>query len=210
MKIMKKFLLFFPLLVLASCGQSASSQAENSSDMKTYVVVDLQKDFYHPEGRLSVGGADVMPGRVAAAIKDCDAVIFTLDWHPYAHCSFAAQGGPWPAHCVQYTDGASLPFEVIQAAQGKRILYYFKGQDPAREEYGAFADITPEQKAVLDSSSEIVVCGLCGDYCVGQTIRRLVELGYGPRIVVDMACTGSIDDGSSLAATIEEFNLRTR
>ena len=202
---MKKATFLLSLLVLFACGRGNDVQ-----NMKTYVVVDLQKDFYHPEGRLSVAGADVMPGRVAEAIKDCDAVIFTLDWHPYAHCSFAAQGGPWPAHCVQYTDGASLPFEVIEAAQGKKVLYYFKGQDPGQEEYGAFADITDEQKAVFDNSSEIVVCGLCGDYCVGQTIRRLVELGYGDKITVDMACTGSIDDGSSLQATIGEFNLRIK
>ena len=176
--------------------------------MKTLIVVDLQKDFWHPQGRLSVKGADVLPQRVAAALKDYDAVIFTLDWHPYAHCSFAPQGGPWPEHCVQYTEGASLPFEVLEAAQGAKVMLYFKGRNPRREEYGAFARIPGEQLEVLRASDEIVVCGLCGDYCVGQTIRNLAGLGFAGKMAVDMDCTGSIDDGSTLEAIIEEFKLR--
>ena len=176
--------------------------------MKTLVVVDLQKDFWHPEGRLCVKGADVLPARTAAAVKNYDAVIFTLDWHPYGHCSFASRGGLWPEHCVQYTEGASLPFEVLQAAQGAKIMYFFKGRDPRREEYGAFSRISEEQLEVLKASDEIVVCGLCGDYCVGETIKRLAGLGFAGKMAVDMDCTGSIDDGSVLEGIIKEFKLR--
>ena len=183
--------------------------AENFSkrNMTTRIIVDLQRDFYAADGRLSVKGAEVIPARTAKAVQDCDAVIFTLDWHPADHCSFTAQEGPWPEHCVAYTDGASLPFELMKAVQGKKVMYYFKGCNPAEEEYGAFAAITKEQREVLDASEKIVVSGLCGDYCVGQTIRNLVALGYGKRICVDMACTGSIDDGSTLEGIIAEFGL---
>lgn len=177
--------------------------------MKTFVIVDLQKDFWHPEGRLSVKGAEVYPARVAEAVKDYDAVIFTLDWHPYGHCSFVPQGGPWPEHCVQYTEGASLPFEVIAAAEGKKVFRYFKGQDPGTEEYGAFSDIPEDQLQTLKASDRIVVCGLCGDYCVGETIKNLVGLGFGPKLAVDLDCTGSIDDGSTLESIIKEFKIKT-
>ena len=176
--------------------------------MRTLITVDLQKDFWHPEGRLSVGGADVLPARIAAAVKNYDSVIFTLDWHPLDHCSFAGQGGPWPEHCVQYTDGASLPFEVLESARGLNVMYHFKGRDPRREEYGAFVRTPRRQLDVLQRSDEIVVCGLCGDYCVGQTVRNLVRLGYGAKLAVDMSCTGSIDDGSTIEAIVEELKIR--
>ena len=175
--------------------------------MKTYIVVDLQKDFYSPDGRLSVKGADAIPARVAKALQNVDAVIFTLDWHPFAHCSFKPQGGPWPEHCVEYTEGASLPFEVLKAAEGKIVKYYRKGCDPGKEEYGAFENIFEDQMALLKSSDEIVVCGLCGDYCVGATLRNLARLGFGDRLKVDLECTGSIDDGSSLRNTLEELGV---
>ena len=179
--------------------------------MKTLIVVDLQKDFYAPDGRLSVKGADVFPARVAEAIADYDAVIFTLDWHLFGHCSFAPQGGPWPEHCVQYTDGASLPFEVVKAAYeaGCKVMYYFKGQDPGTEEYGAFLNTPEDQLAVLDASSQIVICGLCGDYCVGETAKNLVALGFGDKLAADLSLTGSIDDGSTFLRTIKDLNLTT-
>ena len=176
--------------------------------MRTLIVVDLQKDFWDPEGRLSVKGAEGLPSRVAAAVKNYDSVMFTLDWHPLGHCSFASEGGPWPEHCVQYTEGASLPFEVLESAKGLKVMYYFKGRNPRREEYGAFGRIKREQMEVLRQSDEITVCGLCGDYCVGETVRNLVRQGFGDKLSVDMACTGSIDDGSTIEAIIKEFKLR--
>ena len=175
--------------------------------MNTLIVVDLQKDFYAPCGRLSVKGADVLPGRIAAALKNYDAVIFTLDWHPLGHCSFVPQGGPWPEHCVRYSEGASLPFEVLKAAEGLKVMYYFKGQNPSEEEYGAFSEIPEDQLEILKASDRIVVCGLCGDYCVGQTVKNLAGLGFAGKLSVDLACTGSIDDGSTIASIIKELDL---
>lgn len=177
--------------------------------MKTYIVTDLQKDFYSPDGRLSVNGAETLPSKVAENVKLYDAVIFTLDWHPVDHCSFTSRGGSWPVHCVQYTDGASLPLEVVEAVRGLEVMHYFKGQDPLREEYGAFSDIPEDQMSALERSAEIVICGLCGDYCVGETIKNLVKLGFGGKLAVDLGCTGSIDDGSVLRSIIEEYKLKT-
>ena len=176
--------------------------------MKTLVAVDLQKDFYAPDGRLSVSGADALPAKVAEALKGYDAVIFTLDWHPLDHCSFAPQGGPWPVHCVAYSDGAALPTELLAAAGGLRTMLYLKGRSPELEEYGAFNELPVEMKELLDESDEIVVCGLCGDYCVGESVKRLIELGYGGKLGVDLSLTGSIDDGSVIRGIIRDYNLK--
>lgn len=53
------------------------------------LLVDVQRDF--------------CPGG-ALAVPDGDAVVpiyASRDWHPASHPSFASEGGPWPAHCLQ-------------------------------------------------------------------------------------------------------------
>lgn len=177
--------------------------------MKTLVVVDLQKDFYHPEGSLYVSGAEVLPDRVAAIIPQFDAVVFTLDWHPYDHCSFKPQGGIWPVHCVANSEGASLPLNVIGAATGHRMISFRKGRNRDMEEYAAFNTLPADIAEIFDGSDSITLCGLCGDYCVGDTIKNLIKYGYGDKLVVDLDCTGSIDGGTVLNGIIEDNKLKT-
>lgn len=177
--------------------------------MRTIIVIDMQKDFYSTEGSLYVNGAEVLPERFVEVIKDFDNVIFTLDWHPSRHCSFKPQGGIWPPHCVNYTTGASLPESVMEAATDKNVMFYLKGKDIDKEEYGAFADIPDDQLAALRDSSEIAIGGLCGDYCVSESIKMLAKLGFADKLAVLMDCTFSIDDGSTLAKTIKKFKLKT-
>ena len=83
------------------------------------LIIDLQKDFIY--GSLTVPGAtQVLPA--INEVKDrFDLVYFTLDWHPVNHCSFQAQGGPWPVHCVHHTAGAALDESVLSARIPKRV-----------------------------------------------------------------------------------------
>ncbi|MDO5442719.1 MAG: isochorismatase family protein [Bacteroidia bacterium] len=180
--------------------------------MKTLIIVDLQKDFYDPKGSLSVSGADVFPSKIAALVPDYDNVYMTLDWHPLNHCSFKQNGGIWPVHCLKYSWGASLPDEVLNALDitKQHVSYYHKGDRSYEEEYEAYKDITDNQLKFLRDSDAIDICGLCGDYCVGLTIKRLIELGLRDKITVIKGCTGSIDDGSTLEGIIKDNNLKTK
>ena len=98
---------------------------------KILVVVDVQRDFFSPEGSLYVKGSETLPAKIAAIAPDYDLVVFTLDWHPATHCSFAAQGGPWPSNCVAYTQGAGLSDEFceILSSKGERAMLHFKGSE---------------------------------------------------------------------------------
>lgn len=180
--------------------------------MKSLIVVDLQKDFYDPKGSLYVAGAEKFPELITRHIRNFDNIFFTLDWHPLSHCSFAQNGGPWPPHCVQHSWGASLPDEVLSAIDLSRqeVSYYQKGTRSYEEEYAAFKYISDSDLKVLSQSEEIGVCGLCGDYCVGLTIERLIELGLKDRIVIYDECVGSIDGGASFKALKEKYNLKIR
>lgn len=179
---------------------------------KTIIIVDLQKDFYDPRGSLYVSGAEVLPARIASFVKEYDNVFFTLDWHPLDHCSFKQYGGIWPTHCVEYSWGSSLPDEVLNALDSNRqiISYYHKGDRSYREEYAAYLNIEDNELKILRGSDRIDVCGLCGDYCVGLTAKRLVELGLKDKMVLLMDCIGSLDGGSELNGIIGENGLNCR
>ena len=75
--------------------------------MRALVVVDYQNDFAAPDGALSVSGGDAIAERINELMRsgDYDLVVATRDWHPPDHGSFTEQGGIWPVHCVQDTDG---------------------------------------------------------------------------------------------------------
>ena len=75
-------------------------------------------------------------------------------------------------HCVAYTAGTALPMELLRAARSYEVA--LKGQSPEREEYGAFADGKP--LASIVEAEEVVVCGIAGDYCVGETLRNIVKM----------------------------------
>src|SRR6185437_11919099 len=102
--------------------------------VRALIVVDVQNDFC-PGGALAVpDGAAVVEGvnRLAA---QAGFVVATRDWHPADHGSFAAQGGPWPVHCVAGTLGAQLH----SALDPTRVdVIVDKGQDPGTEGYSGF------------------------------------------------------------------------
>ena len=184
---------------------------------KVLVVVDVQKDFFHPEGALYVKGGEVLPERIAKVIPEFDAVVFTVDWHPYNHCSFKENGGIWPVHCVQYTEGASLPNEFMPFLTGGNVVR--KGTYTREEEYGANPqDIVYTVPVGNNEEYEIVFCGIAGDYCVRETIEntriamKAVKFFrgsdfYPSKLSVWIDGVASIDDGTTLREFMKENNI---
>ena len=75
------------------------------------LIVDVQNDFL-AGGSLAVPDGDGVLPPLNQWIERFAAnrlpVFATRDWHPPDHCSFKAQGGPWPSHCVANTMGAQF------------------------------------------------------------------------------------------------------
>ena len=164
------------------------------------VVVDVQRDFFDPSGSLYVSGSETLPEKIAAAAQGYDAVIFTLDFHPAAHCSFKEQGGIWPSHCVAHTQGAGLADCFAAVMKHKPFEIFLKGTDAGSEQYGAFEDLTgfPVIESWLKGCSKVDVCGIAGDYCVKESAKNLLKYVDASRIGILLDCIGSIDDGSAI------------
>lgn len=155
-----------------------------------------------------------MPEKIARIAESHDAVIFTLDWHPADHCSFLEQGGPWPSHCVAYTQGAGLAdaFAPILAKKDK-VRLFLKGTDPSKEQYGAFEGDSGIDGTILEwfaKADEVDICGIAGDYCVKESANNLLGFVPASKVTMLLGLIRSIDDGTTLRAFIKEKGLRSR
>ena len=56
------------------------------------IVVDVQKDFC-PRGALAVENGNAVVPVLNALMPKFGCVVFTRDWHPADHCSFAGRPG---------------------------------------------------------------------------------------------------------------------
>lgn len=209
------------IAAIVSCTSSAQKAEEKGAEApvvemksKVLVVVDVQRDFFDPSGSLYVGGSEELPAKIAEIAPSYDAVIFTLDWHPGDHCSFASQGGIWPSHCVAYTQGAGLAdeFSGILAQGSDKVQLFLKGQEQDKEQYGAFEDLAEDSViyAWLAGCDSVDVCGIAGDYCVKESTANILKIVPASKVSILTDCVRSIDDGSTINAFIAEKGLNKK
>lgn len=165
------------------------------------IVVDIQQDFV-PGGSLAVPEGDqvIEPlNRLAAAH---DLVIATRDWHPADHSSFVERGGPWPAHCVQGTEGAEYAEGFDASAVDVEVL---KGQADQTPGYSPFENPELERTLREHGVDEVAVGGLAANICVRATVLGALERGFHVALVTDATRGVDLDEapGAELEASVE-------
>lgn len=186
--------------------------AAKLSEKDVLVVVDVQNDFCGG-GALEVRrGEEVVPA-VNELIKAFDHVVFTQDWHPPGHGSFASTHNAeifspmtvsfgiqtlWPDHCVQGTPGADFHSD-LNTASGELVIR--KGFRKEVDSYSAFYenDQTTQTglKGYLNERGfeRVHLCGLATDFCVAFSAIDTVRCGFESTVVED-ACRAINVDGS--------------
>ncbi len=149
------------------------------------IITDVQMDFI-PGGALPVPEGDqVIPvlNEYAKIFKKANTRIFaSRDWHPPNHLSFKAQGGPWPPHCIQESEGAKFHPD-LRIPEG--IVVISKATDPAKEAYSAFDGTELADKLKAQGVTRIFVGGLATDYCVLNTVLDARKLGFETVLLLD-------------------------
>lgn len=182
---MKTFVKILPLFfMLLSCNSEKVLKMERGSVL---VVVDELYDFIDG-GALACGHSlesVAYTRRLIEANPDIP-VLFVCDHHPADHCSFVAQGGPWPPHCVAGTRGAEV-HESLQAYV-KEELTFNKGCDPAVEQYSGFdgrnaAGQSLAQVLTTLEATSVYVVGIATEYCVYNTANDLKNAGFAVKII---------------------------
>jgi len=176
----------------------------NIEDTDALIVVDVQNDFC-PGGALAVEDGDrvVAPlNRLIPRFKHC---VFSRDWHPKDHCSFAGEpefvDKSWPAHCVAHTHGAEFHPD-LNVPDNARVVS--KATTSEKEAYSAF-DATNLARELRDHGvKRVFVGGLATDYCVKSTVLDALAAGFDVVLLTD-ACRGVDNPPGSGAEAIEEM-----
>jgi nicotinamidase/pyrazinamidase len=168
---------------------------------RALIIVDFQNDFT-PGGALAVPEGDTIAARLnaLAASGDSDLVVATRDWHPADHGSFAAQGGPWPVHCVAGTQGAELHAELDRS----RIdVIVDKGQAVDTDGYSGFEGTDLEAILRERGITQVTVVGLATDYCVKNTALDALRAGFAVTVDGTAARGVEVEPGDSERALDE-------
>jgi nicotinamidase/pyrazinamidase len=165
----------------------------------------VQRDFLSG-GSLAVPDGDAVIGPLNAYIRAFDVrglpIVFTRDWHPADHCSFATVGGPWPAHCVQGTAGATWA-EGLDVTPDDPIVS--KGTDPSAEAYSAFSGTNLSLLLQGLGVHRVFVGGLATDYCVLHTVSDARAHGLDVVVLQDAVRAVNVqpDDGPQALAQMQ-------
>lgn len=171
------------------------------------LVVDVQNDFL-PGGSLAVPrGDEVVPllNRCLALFSQRSLPVYaSRDWHPANHCSFRAQGGPWPPHCMADTYGAEFPATLELPADAVIIS---KADTPEKDAYSAFGDTDLSLCLKAVDVRRLFVGGLATDYCVLNTVKDALALGYAVVLLADAVRAVEATPGDGEKAMMEMRTL---
>lgn len=184
--------------------------------MRIAVVVDMQNDFM-PEGVLPVPRAREIIPNILKELPNFDMVVFTQDWHPKGHISFASSYDDkkpfetirignnyyklWPDHCIRGEPGSQIVSE-LQAYSGhsfyKGIVWHEAGySDPGLATHIA-------RRIPLDLLGEpldIVIMGVATEYCVMHTtLDFLRHKDFIHSLSVQLSCIAPVDETQGQSA----------
>ena len=182
------------------------------------IIVDPQVDF--TTGSLATAKGPASMDYLAKALKEgtwksYNWIIVTQDAHPANHCSFVEQGGVFPPHCVQGTEGMNV-YPALQdvlstiTANIPNIHYMQKGDLPEKEEFSIFQNEHSGEKlrSVIEQEKfeGIDVCGIATDYCVYETTKDLMAFYPAKQIRIVTNCLAAVDDNDTKLADLMKEN----
>lgn len=168
------------------------------------LIVDVQNDFC-PGGALAVEDGDrvipVLNEAIKAAREAGVPVIASRDWHPEGHCSFEAQGGPWPEHCVQDSRGAAFHPDLALPDDAEIVS---KGQSLERDQYSALDGTGLGERLRERGIRRLWIGGLAQDVCVHATVMDALSEGFEVRLIRDATRPVDPDKGADVLKEMED------
>lgn len=126
-------------------------------------------------------------------------IVASRDWHPPGHISFREQGGPWPAHCVQETEGAQF-CDGLRLPPAVEVVS--KGTDLNADCYSDFEGTGLADRLKRMGIRRVWIGGIALDVCVRATALDAVKAGFETHLIQDG--TQAIDDASG-RRTVDEL-----
>ena len=181
------------------------------------IIVDPQIDF--TTGSLATAKGPEAMDCLAKAIDNgvldkYTWVIITQDAHPTNHCSFVDNGGVFPPHCVQGTEGMNVYPPLQKALEGSlfnNYHYFTKGDLADKEEFSVFQNEHSGEKLTrtiteFEKFDGIDICGIATDYCVYETTKDLMAFYPAKQIRIITNCIAAVDDNDTKLADLMKEN----
>ncbi|MCR5658220.1 MAG: isochorismatase family protein [Bacteroidales bacterium] len=232
---MKKHLIgaimLFAAIAFTGCGnndqkKNEEAKIETGTEAKAeevvlpnrlLLIVDPQVDFTTGSLATKKGpeAMDYLAKKLEeGAWKNYGWIIITQDAHPTNHCSFVDQGGVFPPHCVQGTEGMEIyPTlkdvldNLMQNNMNMNIHYMEKGDLADKEEFSIFQNEHSGEKLrrtieEFEHFEGIDVCGIATDYCVYETVKDLIAFYPAKQVRVVTNCLAAVDDNDTKLADL--------
>src|SRR4030042_3987201 len=187
------------------------------SKADSLIIANIQIDFL-PGGALQALEGDLLIPVINDYLKifrRAGASIFAVrDWHPQNHVSFTGQGGQWPPHCIQESEGAKFHPD-LKLPEGTVIIS--KATDTLNDSYSSFEGTGLAQSLEMQGIYRLFVGGLATEYCILNTVLDSRKLGFGTLLLSDAVrginakpndANRAIEEMVSLGAeqvTVEDF-----
>ena len=212
-------------LIVSGCGNDHNAQKnvkgqkgqKEVKENRMLIIVDPQIDF--TTGSLATQKGPEAMDRLAQAIDNgvldkYTWVIVTQDAHPTNHCSFVENGGVFPAHCVDGTEGMNVYPPLMKALEDSNFGNYHlltKGNLADKEEFSIFQNAKSGRKLTNTITEEekfvgIDICGIATDYCVYETTKDLMAIYPAKQIRIVTNCIAAVDDNDTKLADLMAEN----
>ena len=185
------------------------------------IIVDPQVDF--TTGSLATTNGpkamDYLAQKLGeGAWKNYGWIIVTQDAHPTNHCSFVDNGGVFPPHCVQGTEGMTVYPSLLKVldglmGNGSNIQVHFmeKGDLANKEEFSIFQNEHSGEKLrrtieEFEHFEGIDICGIATDYCVYETTKDLIAFYPAKQVRIVTNCLAAVDDNDTKLADLMKEN----
>jgi len=168
------------------------------------LIVDVQKDFC-PGGVLAIEEGDrIIPNLnywIEKAYRAGIPIYASRDWHPVGHISFEEQGGLWPAHCRQDSDGAKfhpglrLPDNVVKITKGVRFDY---------DQKSVFDQTGLAERLKRDGVRRLYIGGLALEVCVLASVMDARKAGFEVQLIEDATVPVYEEEGRKALSKIKQ------
>jgi len=172
------------------------------------LIVDVQKDFC-PGGALPIQEGDkvvpVLNRWIKAAREKGIPIYASRDWHPMQHMSFQDQGGKWPPHCVQDSDGATfhpdleLPDDVVKITKGIRFDH---------DQYSVFDQTGLAEQLKRNTVKRLWVGGLAQDVCVLESVLGARNAGFEVKVLKEATRPVTPEGGKEAIRKMKEAGAK--
>jgi nicotinamidase/pyrazinamidase len=171
------------------------------------IVVDVQNDFC-PGGSLPIEHGDkvvpVLNRWIENASETGVPVVASRDWHPKNHLSFKPQGGEWPVHCVQGSEGAAFHPDLKLPSD---VLVVTKGNRTDRDQYSAFDATGLAEELRRRGVQRVWIGGLAEDVCVRATALDAAKARFDTRLIAAATKPVTAEGGKAARADLRKAGV---